>query len=73
MNTVMGSVYTPKEKFIVYSENTAVISDYNFYMRNQEDLESWCKDNCPDWRREGMMLFFKTSEERTMFLLRWAS
>lgn len=73
MNTVMGSIYTPKEKFIVFSETMAVISDYNFYMRNQEEIEAWIEENCYQTCREGMIIKFPNPEDRTMFLLRWAS
>ena len=73
MNTVMGSTYTPKEKFIVVSETMAVISDYNFYMRNKEEIETWIEENCYYAYREGMIIKFPNSEDRTMFLLRWAT
>lgn len=69
----MGSTYKPAEKFIIYSDNMAIISDYSFYTINQEDIESWAKENCAEFRREGMVLFFPTAEDRTMFLIRWAS
>ena len=73
MNTVMGSVYTPKEKFIFFGDRNVVISDYNYYQYNKDSIENWCEQNCTGFHREGMVLIFNTPEERTMFVLRWAS
>ncbi len=73
MNTVMGSLYDKVEKFICFGSTQVVISDYSFYNRHAEEIEEWCSDTCANFRREGLVLFFKTNEDRTLFLLRWAS
>lgn len=62
----------PIEKFIFFKDNYAVISNYRFYVDNEDEIEQWLKENCNQVTREGMVIHFPQAEDRTLFALRWA-
>ena len=47
------------------------ISDYKWWCDNQEEIETWMKENLPGLRRQGVLLSFDSVEDRAMFLLRF--
>ena len=45
------------------------LTDYLWYNRHAEDLEAWMEAN--DVLMTGMIVKFRTEQERTLFILRW--
>ena len=48
-----------------------IIVDYKYYLNNEQDINEWCDKCVPDWQLTGMILEFKSEEDRLAFLLRW--
>lgn len=48
-----------------------IIVDYKYYLNNEEDIVEWCDKCVPGWEQAGMVLEFKSEEDRLAFLLRW--
>ena len=49
------------------------ISDYNYWVENQDAIELWMTDNLPRGldHQSGMVLTFDSEQDRLMFMLRW--
>jgi hypothetical protein len=45
------------------------LTDYLWYNWHEEELETWMAAN--DVAMQGMIIKFRTEQERTLFLLRW--
>ena len=45
------------------------LTDYMWYNRHQKHLVAWMIDN--DVEMSGMIIKFRTDEDRTLFLLKW--
>jgi len=45
------------------------LTDYLWYNRHAWELENWMLEN--DVAMQGMIVKFRTEQERTLFLLRW--
>lgn len=45
------------------------LTDYMWYNRHEQELVVWMIDN--DVEMSGMIVKFRTDEDRTLFLLRW--
>ena len=50
-----------------------LVSDYSWYNSNYSDIKVWAKQCLDDFKTEGMVIKFKTAEDRNFFLMRWAS
>lgn len=48
-----------------------VVRDYNFYLDNEQDIIDWCNNCVPGWEIVGMIIYFKSEQDRLAFLLRW--
>lgn len=48
-----------------------VVVDYKYYLANEKDITEWCDKCVPGWNLMGMILEFKSEEDRLAFLLRW--
>jgi hypothetical protein len=49
-----------------------IIFDYKFYDYNEKEVVDWLNAFTPGWCRIGLVLTFKTEQDRLLFLLRWA-
>lgn len=45
--------------------------DYKYYIEHGEEIEAWADKCVPGWKLTGMILEFKSEEDRLAFLLRW--
>ena len=48
-----------------------IVVDYKYYLDNEKDINEWCDKCVPGWQLTGMILEFKSEEDRLAFLLRW--
>ena len=48
-----------------------IISNSTFWMKHEKEIENWCNTSLTYFNITGMILSFNSSEDRTMFLLRW--
>ena len=48
-----------------------IIVDYKYYLINEEEIVAWAAKCTPGWKQTGMILEFKSDEDRIAFLLRW--
>ena len=48
-----------------------VIMDYKYFLINEEEIVEWSTKCVPGWKLTGMILEFKSEEDRLAFLLRW--
>jgi len=48
-----------------------LVTDPNWYMENEDDIKSWAAASGIEVALNGMVLEFKTKEEKMMFMLRW--
>ena len=48
-----------------------VVVDYKYYIDNEQDINEWCDKCVPGWKLTGMIVEFKSEEDRLAFLLRW--
>jgi hypothetical protein len=60
--------------YIPNGECWLLISDYNWYLDHSAAIRKW-SDECLEggYNTEGMTVKFKSDEDRTLFLLRWAN
>lgn len=56
-----------------YHSPTLFVSDYKWWCSNQEEIETWMRENLPNGTShlQGMVLSFESVEDRAMFLLRF--
>ena len=55
------------------NNHLVIITDPKFWVYNETELKNWLDECCEDWEMEGMVLSFKSAEEKLSFLLRWQS
>ncbi len=48
-----------------------VVQDYKYYLANEQEINEWADKCTPGWTLTGMILQFKTEQDRLAFLLRW--
>lgn len=48
-----------------------IVKDWKWYIENGEEIEAWADKCTPGWYLKGMILQFKSEEDRLAFLLRW--
>jgi hypothetical protein len=48
-----------------------LISDYRFWIDNEEDIFDWCTESRVQCTLTGMILEFESQEDKMMFMLRW--
>jgi hypothetical protein len=48
-----------------------IVVDYKYYIENEQDINQWCDQCIPGWKLTGMIVEFKSEEDRLAFLLRW--
>jgi hypothetical protein len=48
-----------------------LLTDWDWYLDNEKDINSWAKSSNIDLRLSGMVLEFKNPEDKMMFMLRW--
>lgn len=49
-----------------------IVADYNFYIENEQEIIDWANQCTPGWEITGLVLEFKTEQDRMAFLLRWS-
>ncbi len=54
-----------------YMRQYLIIVDYKYYLINEEAIIEWATKCTPGWKQTGMVLEFKSEEDRLAFLLRW--
>ena len=50
-----------------------IIQDYKWYNRNDFEIKQWAKECIDSFVTEGMIIKFKTEEDRNLFLMRWGN
>ena len=65
---VINARYVPDEKFF-----WMIIADYVWWNKNEYDILRWSKECLELIDVEGMMIKFKTEEDRNLFIMRWAN
>jgi hypothetical protein len=55
------------------SDHMMLISNYIWYGRNEAEIDAWGREHLPGFYRAGMILFFGTEAEKTMFMLKWGN
>ncbi len=48
-----------------------IVQDYKYYLANEQEINKWADRCTPGWNLKGMILEFKSEEDRLAFLLRW--
>ena len=48
-----------------------IVKDWKYYIEHGEEIEAWADKCTPGWKLTGMILEFKSEEDRLAFLLRW--
>lgn len=48
-----------------------LVTDANWYLDNEEEMKTWSEETGVEFALNGMVLEFKTQEEKMMFMLRW--
>jgi hypothetical protein len=59
-------------KITKFSNPMLLISDYRFWIDNEEQIFDWCTESRIQCTLTGMILEFNSKEEQMMFMLRWA-
>jgi len=74
IDKIMDAVETNRsQKFITLGDNTMIINDWQWWIRNESILDSWMDSCITKGRRarEGMIIDFDSSEDFLLFLLTW--
>jgi len=58
-------------KFIKLDSRVLLISDYNFYAQQEEEIDEWLYQTFDCHPRQGMTITFRNEKEMLLFLLRW--
>jgi hypothetical protein len=58
-------------KITRFSKPMLLISDYRFWIDNEEQIFDWCTESRIQCILTGMILEFESQEEKMMFMLRW--
>jgi hypothetical protein len=61
-------------RFIVSPQHMkpfVIVVDYKFYVENEQEINEWANQCTPGWALTGMVLEFKSEQDRLAFLLRW--
>ena len=48
-----------------------IVVDWKYYIEHGGEIEAWADKCTPGWQLTGMILEFKSEEDRLAFLLRW--
>jgi hypothetical protein len=48
-----------------------IVKDYNYYLTNEPEISEWADRCTPGWTLTGMILMFKSDQDRLAFILRW--
>lgn len=48
-----------------------IVKDYKYYIENEKDINEWADKCVPGWQLTGMILNFKSEQDRLAFMLRW--
>lgn len=48
-----------------------IVKDWKYYIEHGEEIEEWANQCTPGWKLTGMIVEFKSEEDRMAFLLRW--
>lgn len=74
LDKIMDAVETKRsQKFITLDDNTMVINDWQWWINNENMIDSWMDDNITKGRyaRSGMIIDFDSSDDFLLFLLTW--
>lgn len=53
-------------------KNSLLIHDYIFWTTHEKEIDLWCNEMFgSSIHRRGMFLRFESSEDRTLFLIKW--
>lgn len=64
---IVNTQYVPDEEHV-----WMIIADYMWWGKNEYDILIWTKECLDYFQVDGMMIKFKTDEDRNLFILRWA-
>jgi len=64
---IINTQYVPDEEHF-----WMIIADYMWWGKYEPDILQWAKECLGYFKIEGMMIKFKTEEDRNLFILRWA-
>lgn len=56
----------------VHMNPIVIVIDYKYYIDNEQYITEWCDKCVPGWHIAGMLIEFKSEEDRVAFLLRWS-
>ena len=59
--------------YLSQGESWMLISDYRWWNEYEPEIQAWAKECLDGFSIEGMVVKFKTEEERNFFLMRWAN
>jgi hypothetical protein len=59
-------------RFSGVDNKVLIIYDYHFYGDHQEEIDEWCWQTFGYHPREGMVMTFRSEQDVTWFLSRWA-
>ena len=48
-----------------------IVKDYTYYLANEPEITEWADRCTPGWTLTGMILMFKSDQDRLAFILRW--
>lgn len=48
-----------------------LITDYDWFLKNEDDIFAWAKESNIHLDLNGMVLRFQSDEDKMMFILRW--
>ena len=60
-------------RFVIPPNDILLIKNYHWYSDNVREIDAWSLKTFGYQPREGMVLTFKSSKDRMLFLLRWES
>ena len=49
-----------------------LITDYEYYVVNEEAMIDWARQSNVQYKQTGMILEFDSTEDKMMFMLRWS-
>jgi hypothetical protein len=66
-----GNLVVPGDLLREQLYTALLISDYRWWVQDEKIINQWANTNTPGWRQEGMLVYFRTEQDLTAFLLRW--
>ena len=64
---------TISANYINNGESWMLVCDYRWWNDYEREIQTWAKECLDGFSTEGMVVKFKSEEERNFFLMRWAN